>query len=154
MVNAEQKLKTLGITLPSMPMPLGAYEMAVQADNLLFLTGMLPIKGREPQFIGKLGKELNAEEGREAARMAALNALAVVRKHLGSLDRVKRIVRTSFFLAVSNDFIDHPKVVDGASELFRDVFGAERLSVRSVVGVLSVPLNTPVEIEVTFEVSP
>lgn len=139
--------------LPSMPMPLGAYEMAVQADNLLFLTGMLPLKGREPQFIGKLGKELNAGEGREAARMAALNALAVARKHLGSLDKIKRIVRTSFFLAVSNDFIDHPNVADGASELFRDVFGADRLSVRSVVGVMSLPLNTPVEIEVTFEVT-
>ncbi len=125
MVSAELKLKTLGITLLSMPMPLGAYEMAVQADNLLFLTGMLPIRGREPQFSGKLGKELNAEEGREAARITALNALAVARKHLGSLDKVKRIVRTSFFLAVSNDFIDYPKVADGASELFRDVFGAD-----------------------------
>ena len=153
MVSAEQQLEALGIMLPSMPMPLGAYEMAVQADNLLFLTGMLPIKGREPQFIGKLGKELNAEEGREAARMTALNALAVARKHLGSLDKVKRIVRTSFFLAVSKDFIDHPKVADGASELFREIFGADRLSVRSVVGVMSLPLNTPVEIEVIFEVT-
>lgn len=153
MVSAELKLQTLGITLPSMPMPLGAYEMAVQADNLLFLTGMLPIKGREPQFVGKLGQELNTEEGRVAARIAALNALAVARMHLGSLDKVKRIVRTSFFLAVSNDFMDHPKVADGASELFRDVFGADRLSVRSVVGVVSLPLNTPVEIELTFEIT-
>lgn len=152
MVSAELKLKTLGIALPSVPMPLGTYEMAVKADNLLFLTGMLPIKGCEPQFAGKLGKELNAEEGREAARMAALNALAIARKHLGSLDKVIRIARISFFLAVSNDFIDHPKVADGASELFRDIFGADRLSVRSVVGVVSLPLNTPVEIEVTFEV--
>lgn len=153
-VGAEQRLKALGIDLPAPPTPFGTYVEAVQAGNLLFLTGMLPLKGRDPQYIGKLGKDLDVEEGREDTRMAALNTLAVARMHLGSLDKVKRIVRTSIFMAVSGDFPDQPKVADGAScELFRDVFGADGLSVRTVVGVASLPLNMPVEVEITLEVT-
>src|SRR5258707_6039478 len=90
---AEQRLKELGIKLPAPPEPFGTYAEAVQTGNLLFLTGMLPTEGREAKFIGRVGAELNLKTGRKAAHLAALNALAVVRQHLGSLDKVTRIVR-------------------------------------------------------------
>jgi enamine deaminase RidA (YjgF/YER057c/UK114 family) len=124
----------------------------VQTGNLLFLTGMLPIAGGKPAFVGKIGKELDAEQGRAAARVAALNVLATAREHLGSLDKVTRVVRLTVFLASAGDY-NQPKVADGASELFRDVFGADKMSVRSVIGVASLPLNLPVELEVTLEVA-
>lgn len=150
--SAEERLRELGIELSEGPAPLGAYVEAVQTGNLLFLTGMLPMAGRKPVFVGRLGKELDAEKGREATRVAALNVLAVARKHLGSLDKVARVVRLTVFLATSGDFFDQPRVADGASELFRDVFGEGRMSVRSVIGVASLPLGMPVELEVTMEV--
>ena len=134
------------------PSPLGAYVEAVQTGDLLFLSGMLPVAGGKPAFVGRLGKELDAEQGRAATRLAAMNALAAAKKHLGSLDRVTRVVRLSVYLATAGDFFDQPRVADGASELLRDVFGAERMSVRSVIGVASLPLGMPVEVEVTMEV--
>jgi len=151
-VSAEQRLLELGIDLGDGPTPLGAYVEAVQAGNLLFLSGMLPIANHKPAFVGRLGKELDAEKGREATRLAAMNVLAAARKHLGSLDKVRRVVRLSVFLATAGDFFDQPRVADGASELFRDVFGDGRMSVRSVIGVASLPLGMPVELEVTMEV--
>jgi enamine deaminase RidA (YjgF/YER057c/UK114 family) len=150
--SAEQRLKDLGIELGEGPLPLGAYVEAVQTGNLLFLSGMLPIAGRKAAFIGRLGKELDSEKGREATRLAAMNVLAAARKHLGSLDKVTRVVRLTVFLATAGDFFDQPKVADGASELFRDVFGEGKMSVRSVIGVASLPLGMPVELEVTMEV--
>lgn len=150
--SAEQQLQELGLDLGAGPSPLGAYVEAVQTGNLLFLSGMLPIAGHKPAFVGRLGKELDAEKGREATRLAALNVLAAARKHLGSLDKVTRVVRLSVFLATAGDFFDQPRVADGASELFRDVFGEGKMSVRSVIGVASLPLGMPVEVEVTMEV--
>lgn len=153
-VSPETRLRELGIEPTQGPRPLGAYVEAVQTGNLLFLTGQMPIAGYEPAFVGRLGKELDGEEGREAARVAAINVLLVARQHLGSLDRVRRIVRLSVFLATAPDFSDQPRVADGASELFRDIFGKAGMSVRSVVGVASLPLGVPVELEVTLEVEP
>jgi enamine deaminase RidA (YjgF/YER057c/UK114 family) len=150
--SAEQRLRELGIDLGAGPTPLGAYVEAVQTGNLLFLSGMLPIAGHKPAFVGRLGKELDAEKGRGATRLAAVNVLAVARKHLGSLDKVTRVVRLSVYLATAGDFFDQPRVADGASELFRDVFGEGKMSVRSVIGVASLPLGMPVELEVTMEV--
>ena len=150
--SAEQRLRELGLDLGAGPTPLGAYVEAVQTGKLLFLSGMLPIAGHKPAFVGRLGKELDAEKGREATRLAALNVLAAARKHLGSLDKVTRVVRLSVFLATAGDFFDQPRVADGASELFRDVFGEGKMSVRSVSGVASLPLGMPVELEVTMEV--
>ena len=150
--SAEQRLRELGLDLGEGPTPLGAYVPAVRTGNLLFLSGMLPIVGGKPAFVGRVGKELDAKQGREAARLAAINMLAAARKHLGSLDKVTRVVRLSVFLAAAGDFFDQPKVADGASELLRDVFGEERMSVRSVIGVASLPLGMPVEVEVTMEV--
>jgi enamine deaminase RidA (YjgF/YER057c/UK114 family) len=152
-VGAEQRLGELGIVLPSPPQPLGTYVMAVQAGRLLFLTGMLPIEGRTAKYVGRLGVELDGETARRAARLAALNALAVARQHLGSLDKVKQIVRLGVAIATWGDVRDHPKVADGASEPLQEIFGRERNPSRLVVGVASLPLGVPVELELIFEVS-
>jgi enamine deaminase RidA (YjgF/YER057c/UK114 family) len=151
--SAEQRLKELGIELPTPPQPFGIYVEAVQTGNLLFLTGMLPTEGRVPKFIGRVGPELDVEAGRKAARLAALNALAVTKQHLGSLDKVTRIVRLGVAVATSGDVREQPKVADGASELLQDVFGNSKNPSRLVYGVASLPLGTPVELEVIFEVS-
>ena len=150
---AEQKLKELGIELPPPPQPFGVYAEAVQTGNLLFLTGMLPTEGRSAKFVGRFGAELTLEAARDAARLAAINALAVVRQYLGSLDRVTRIVRLGVSVATSGDVREQPKVADGASELLQDVFGKEKNPSRLVYGVASLPLGTPVELEVIFEVA-
>jgi enamine deaminase RidA (YjgF/YER057c/UK114 family) len=151
-VSAEQRLKELGIKLPAPPEPFGAYAEAVQTGNLLFLTGMLPTEGREAKFIGRVGAELDVETGRKAANLAALNALAVAREHLGSLDKVTRIVRLGVSVATSGDVRELPKLADGASELLQGVFGKHKNPCRLVYGVASLPLGTPVELEVIFEV--
>ena len=139
--------------LPSAPHPLGAYVEAVQTGSLLFLSGTLPIKNGKPQYIGRLGKEVDADAGCDALRTATLNALSAAREHLGSLDRVSKVVRVGVYLATSGDFYNQPIVADAASELLRDVFGEGKTSVRSVIGVASLPLGVPVILEVTFEVS-
>jgi enamine deaminase RidA (YjgF/YER057c/UK114 family) len=150
---AEQKLKELGVELPVPPEPFGVYAEAVQTGNLLFLTGMLPTEGRSPKFIGRFGAELNLEEARAAARLAAINALAVAREYLGSLDKVTRVVRLGISIATSGDVRDHPKVADAASELLQNIFGKEKNPSRLVYGVASLPLGTPVELEIIFEVA-
>jgi enamine deaminase RidA (YjgF/YER057c/UK114 family) len=149
---AEQRLKELGMELPAPPEPFGAYVEAVETGNLLFLSGMLPTEGRAAKFTGRVGAELDVEAGREAARLAALNVLAVARWHLGSLDKVARIVRLGVSVATSGDVRDQPKVADAASELFEDVFGKDKSPCRLVYGVQSLPLGVPVELEVIFQV--
>jgi enamine deaminase RidA (YjgF/YER057c/UK114 family) len=151
--SAELRLKRLGIELPAPPEPFGVYAEAIQTGNLLFLTGMLPTEGRVAKFVGRLGAELSVDEARDAARLAAINALAVARQHLGSLNKVTRIVRLGVSVATSGDVREHPKVADGASELLQDVFGKEKNPSRLVYGVASLPLGTPVELEVIFEVA-
>ena len=150
---AEKRLKELGIELPAPPEPFGTYAEAVQTGNLLFLTGMLPTEGRAAKFVGRIGAELDVEAGRKAAHLAALNALAVAREHLGSLDKVTRIVRLGVLVATSGDVRDQPKVADAASELLQSVFGEDKNPCRLVYGVASLPLGTPVELEVIFEVA-
>jgi enamine deaminase RidA (YjgF/YER057c/UK114 family) len=152
-VAAEQRLKELGVKLAEPPEPFGAYVEAVTVGNLLFLSGMLPTEGREAKFVGRVGAELDVEAGREAARLAALNVLAVARQHLGSLDKVRRVVRLGVSIATSGDVRDQPKVADAASELLQDVFGRDKSPCRLVYGVASLPLGTPVELEVIFEVA-
>ena len=149
---AEQRLKELGINLPAPPEPFGTYAEAVQTGNLLFLSGMLPTEGHGAKFIGRVGAELDVEAGRQAAHLATLNALAVARQHLGSLDKVTRIVRLGVSVSTSGNVRDQPKVADAASELLQDVFGKDKSPCRLVYGVASLPLGTPVELEVIFEV--
>ena len=151
--SAEQRLLELGITLPAPPEPFGAYVEAVRTGNLLFLSGMLPTEGRQAAFIGRIGAELDGAAGRKAARLAALNVLAVARRHLGSLDKVTRVVRLGVSIVTSGDVRDHPRIADGASELLQDVFGPDKNPSRMVYGVASLPLGVPVELEVILEVS-
>ena len=153
LASAEQRLKELGIKLPAPPEPFGAYAEAVQTGNLLFLSGMLPTEGHGAKFIGRVGAELDVHAGRKAAHLAALNVLAVARQHLGSLDKVKRIVRLGVSMGTVGDVREHPKVADGASGLLQDVFGRDKNPSRLVYGVASLPLGTPVELELIFEVS-
>jgi enamine deaminase RidA (YjgF/YER057c/UK114 family) len=148
---AEQRLEELEIKLPEPPEPFGTYVEAVQTGNLLFLTGILPTEGRAAKFVGRIGAELDVEAGRKAVRLAALNVLAVARKHLGSLDKVTRIVRLGVSIATSGDVRDQPKVADAASDLLQDVFGKEKNPCRLVYRVASLPLGTPVELEIIFE---
>jgi enamine deaminase RidA (YjgF/YER057c/UK114 family) len=125
--SAERRLKDLGIELPAPPEPFGTYVEAVQTGNLLFLTGMLPTEGRAAKFVGRIGAELDVETGRKAAHRAALNALAVARKHLGSLDEVTRIVRLGVSIATSGDVRDQPRVADAASELLKTSLAKKRI---------------------------
>jgi enamine deaminase RidA (YjgF/YER057c/UK114 family) len=150
---ADRRLQDLGIQLPAAPTPLGTYVETVQTGNLLFFSGMLPVVDHKPKYLGRLGKELDVEAGRDAVYTAALNALAAAKEHLGSLDRVTRVVRLGVFLATSGDFFDQPRVADAVSDLFRDVFGIEKMSVRLVIGVASLPLGMPIELEVIFEIA-
>jgi enamine deaminase RidA (YjgF/YER057c/UK114 family) len=152
-MSAEQRLKELGIKLPSAPGPLGADVEAVQSGNLLFLSGMLPTEDHAAKFIGRIRAELDVQAGREAAHLAALNAPAVARQQLGSFDKVTRIVRLGVSVATSGDVRNRPAVADGASELLEDVFGNEKCPSRLVFGVASLPLGAPVELEVIFEVA-
>src|SRR5690348_11413231 len=151
--SAEQRLKELSIKLPTPPEPFGTYVEAVQTGNLLFLSGMLPTEGHGAKFIGRVGAEVDVDTGREAAHLAALNVLAVARQHLGSLDKVTRIVRLGVSVATSGDVRDQPRVADAASDLLQDVFGKDKSPCRSVYGVASLPLGTPIELEVIFEVA-
>jgi enamine deaminase RidA (YjgF/YER057c/UK114 family) len=151
--SAERRLQDLGIQLPAAPTPFGTYVEALQTGNLLFLSGMLPVVDHKPKYLGRLGKELDVETGRAAAYTAALSALAAAKAHLGSLDKVTRVVKLGVFMATSGDFFDQPAVADAVSDLFRAVFGSEKLAVRLVIGVASLPLGMPVELEVVFEVA-
>lgn len=152
-VSAEVRLRELGIELPAAPTPFGNYVEVLQTGNLLFLSGMLPVVDHKPKYLGRLGKELDVKSGRDASRAAGLSAIAAMKAHLGSLDKVTRIVRLGIFMATSGDFFDQPPVADGASDLFRDVFGIEGVSARLVIGVASLPLGMPIELEVIAEVT-
>src|SRR5262249_15245473 len=149
---AEDRLGKLGLHLPDAPTPFGAYVPAVRTGNLLFLSGMLATRGHTATAVGVVGKDLDVTAGRAAAYVAALNVLALTKKQLGSLDRVSQGVRLGVSVAGTPEFPEHPKVADAASELLRDVFGAETVSSRLVFGVASLPLGSPVELEVILEV--
>jgi len=150
---AEGRLEELGIQLPPAPTPFGTYVETLQTGNLLFLSGMLPVVDHKPKYVGRLGNELDVNAGRDAAYTAGLSALAAARQHLGSLDRISRVVRLGVFMATSGGFLDHVSVADAVSDLFQDVFGVEKRPVRLVIGVASLPLGMPVELEIIFEIS-
>ena len=153
MKSAEERLAAANIELPPAVAPFGAYVPAVRTGNLLFLSGMLPTKGHEPLYLGHVGKELGTEEGRKAARATVLNALAVAKHHLGSLNQISRVVKLGVYIATAGDGADLVKIADDPSELLREIFGEDKMSARLVFGVASLPLGVPVELEVVFEVS-
>jgi enamine deaminase RidA (YjgF/YER057c/UK114 family) len=154
-VTPESRLQTMKLTLPSVPKPVAKYKTAVQVGNLLYVSGHGPAKvdGKSP-VVGRVGDELTLEQGKEAARSVGMAILSTVRDTLGSLDRIKRIIKTLGMVYCTSDFKDQPFVINGFSELMAEVFGEEAgVGARSAVGMGSLPSNIPVEIECIFEVA-
>lgn len=151
-MNPEEKLESLQIVLPGLPAPLGSYVPCVRTGNLLFLSGMLPLREGRIARTGRVGETVSLADATDDARMAAVNALAVVKSALGTLQRVRRCVKVTGYVASGPDFFDQPKVMNGASDLLAAVFGDAGLHARAAVGVLVLPLNAPVEIDFVFEV--
>jgi enamine deaminase RidA (YjgF/YER057c/UK114 family) len=152
-VSAEARLKELGIELPTPAKPAGVYAPAVRTGNLLFTSGHVSIRPDGTKILGKLGDTLTVEQGYEAARVTGLALLATIRASLGSLDRVKRVVKTLGLVNAVPDFTQHPAVINGCSELLARVFGEELgVGARSAFGAGSLPLGVATEIEVILEV--
>ena len=148
------RLEALGITLPAPPTPLGAYVEASDAGGLLFLSGMLPVVNGKVAIPGRLGQNLSVQQGQEAARIASLNTLAVVKHRLRNLDRLKKLIKLTVVMATTEQFIEHAPVADGASNLFVQIFGSTPGHVRLVYGVQSLPLGAPLIVDVVFEIAP
>jgi enamine deaminase RidA (YjgF/YER057c/UK114 family) len=153
-VSAEKRLKSLGIELPKVSSPVANYVNAVQAGNLLFLAGKgpAPVEGKRPS--GKIGRDYTVEQGYAFARSTGLDLLAVMRSELGSLDRVRRVVKVLGMVNAVPEFQDQPKVINGVSDLFVEVFGERGKHARSAVGMGSLPMGIPVEVECIVEVEP
>jgi enamine deaminase RidA (YjgF/YER057c/UK114 family) len=151
-MNADQRIDALGIVLPAASGPAGNYSSAVQSGQLLFLSGKapLPVDGKLPK--GRLGSDFSAEEGYAFARSACIDLLATIKKTLGSLDRVARVVELHGSLCTDADFGEHARVLDGASDLLAEVFGPAGLHARSVIGVYSLRNGVPLTIKATIEV--
>ena len=152
-MNLETRLRELNLVLPDPPKPLGAYVPAVEAGGLLFISGMLPVKEQQRKWVGRVGTELTVMEGRDAARLAALNGLAVAHSTLGSLDRIRRLVRLTVHIASAPDFSEHASVADGASELLAALFKSSGGHTRLALGASSLPTLMPVELEFIFAIA-
>jgi len=151
-MSAEARLKELGIEIPEPVAPVASYVPAVRTGNQLWISGQVTKKGDKFLHNGKLGANVTVEQGQEAARQSALNALAAARKALGSLDKVARVVKVVGYVASAPGFTDQPKVVNGASDLLAQVFGENGKHARSAVGVAELPLGVCVEIEMVLEI--
>jgi enamine deaminase RidA (YjgF/YER057c/UK114 family) len=147
----DEKLKSLGIELPTPPNPAGAYIPVVISNNLAFVSGQIPMKGGKVIFEGKVNDE-NLEEARKSARLCAINILAQLKRELGTLDKILKIVRVSGFVNSESNFAQHPKVINAASELFFEIFGEKGQHARMAVGVSSLPLNSMTEIDAIVEI--
>jgi enamine deaminase RidA (YjgF/YER057c/UK114 family) len=152
-VTPEERLAELGLTLPQVPAPVAAYVPAVRTGDLVYTSGQVPLVEGRLAGTGKLGAGLTTEQGAELARICALNALAALKSEIGDLERVVRIVKVVVFVASDPSFTDQPKVGNGASELLGAVLGDKGKHARSAVGVASLPLDAPVEVELIAEVS-
>jgi enamine deaminase RidA (YjgF/YER057c/UK114 family) len=148
----ENRLAEIGVTLPNVPKPVASYLPVVRSGNLLFLSGQLCTVAGELKYQGKVGKEVSLEDACQAAKIAAINSLAVIKQQVGSLDKVKRIVKVVGYVASDPSFSDQPKVINGASDFLVDVFGDKGSHARSAVGVAALPLNVPVEVEMIVEI--
>ena len=148
----EARLAELKITLPPAPKPVATYVPAVRAGDLLFLSGTGPFKDGAIVYAGKLGKDLTVEQGYEAARLTLLNALALVRQELGTLDRVTRVVRLTGHVASADGFTQQPTVLNGASDLLVQIFGEAGRHARLALGAAELPLNMAIELELILQV--
>lgn len=152
MVDAEKKLRELGIVLPSAPKPVAAYIPAVTTGNLVFLSGQDCKKDGVLLYRGKVGRDLTIEQGYAAARQCMINILAVLKEHLGDLNKVKRVVKLLGFVNSADGFLEQPFVINGASELLIEVFGENGRHARSALAANELPFDTPVEIEMIVEI--
>jgi len=150
-VSVEARLAALGLELPEVATPAGAYVPAVISGNLVFTAGQIPLVDGKLMAEGRLGAEITAEAGKEIAQRCALNAIAAVKSVLGDLGRVKKVVKVVGFVASTPEFTAQPGVVNGASELLQAAFGDAGVHARSAVGVAVLPLNSPVEVELIVE---
>jgi enamine deaminase RidA (YjgF/YER057c/UK114 family) len=149
----EVRLKELHIELPPPPQPLATYVPAIRAGVFLFLSGVLPMRDGQLAFSGKLGRDLTVEQGMEAARLALLNALAIAKQDLGTLDRITRVVKVVGHVASAEGFVQQPQVLNGASDLLVEIFGEVGRHTRVAVGAAELPRGAPVEIEIILAVS-
>jgi len=148
----EDKLASLGITLPFPPAPAGSYVPIVISHNLAFVAGQIPTQDGQVRFKGKVGRDVSIEAGQQAARLCTINALAQLKSALGSLDKVRRIVKVTGFVSCDPSFADQPRVINGASDLLVQVVGENGKHARAAVGVSSLPLDSAVEVEFIVEV--
>ncbi|RZD40808.1 MAG: hypothetical protein CXT78_12345 [Thaumarchaeota archaeon] len=148
----EEKLKTLEITLPNPPTPAGSYVPAIKTGNLLFISGQIPMEDGKVIFTGKVTND-NIETAKKSAKMCAINLLAQMKRELGSLDKVTKIVRISGFVNSDPEFYQHPKIINAASDLFFEIFGDKGKHSRIAVGVSCLPLNSMTEIDAIVEFS-
>ena len=147
-----EKLSELGLTLPPPPKPLATYIPACQAGNLLFVSGVLPFREGKLSMTGKLGHNLTVEQGYQAARLALLNALAIIQKELGTFDRVQKIVRMTGHVASATGFVEQPAVINGASDLLVTLFEDRGRHARLALGAAELPLHAPIELELIVQV--
>jgi enamine deaminase RidA (YjgF/YER057c/UK114 family) len=152
MILIEEKLKTLEITLPTPPTPAGSYVPAIKTGNLLFISGQIPTEDGKVIFTGKVTDD-NIETAKKSAKMCAINLLAQMKRELGSLDKVTKIVRISGFVNSDPEFYQHPKIINAASDLFFEIFGDKGKHSRIAVGVACLPLNAMTEIDAIVECS-
>lgn len=150
-MSIQNRLDTLGLTLPAVPVPVAAYVNCVRSGNLLFLSGGLPIEG-DKKVIGKVPTDVSIEEAQEGARMIVLNRLAVIQEEIGVLDKVKQVVAVNGFVNSEPDFYGHPQVINGASELLVQIFGDKGKHSRTALGAAALPLNVAVEINLIVEI--
>lgn len=153
MATPEENLAALGLAVPAVAKPVAAYVPAVRTGNYVFTSGQLPMREGELIATGKVGAEVTPEVAYECALQCALNAIAAVKAEIGDLSRVKRIVKVGAFVASTPEFTGQPGVANGASELFGKVFGEAGVHARAAVGVPSLPLDAPVEVEILVEIA-
>lgn len=149
----EEKIKQLGVTIPEPVKPLAAYIPAMQVGNLVMTSGQVPISAGVVKYQGKVGKDLTEEQGKEAAKLCAINCLSAIKSVIGNLDRIKRVLKLTVFVSSAEGFTAQPKVANGASEFIGEIFGEAGKHVRSAVGVSELPLNSAVEIEMIVEIN-
>lgn len=148
----DEKLASLNITLPTPPKPAGSYIPVVKTGNMVFVSGQIPMKDGQVQFKGQVPTSISVEEAQSAARLCIINVLAQLKSELGTLDKISKIVRVSGFVNSSQEFYEHPKIINAASDLLFEIFGEKGKHTRIAVGVASLPLNSAVEIDLIAEV--
>lgn len=149
-MSPEDILKGLGYELPPMPAPLGAYVFFVEHGGLIFLSGLLPIKDGRLLYEGRIGRDLDIDQAKECAVQIVLNCLSIIKTNIGSLERIQRCLRINGYLQTTEDFKDHPLILNATSELIQKVFGEKGRHTRIAIGAYTLPMNSPVEMDFIF----